>query len=169
MSGLTRSQGMRLTSGCRYCIVKGKARLGLISGKKTSAVLCMDNVRSEDQQALANIVSACKANYLDKADEIRRHWGGGVRGTKSYVLVGAASTPANTCFVALRSSGSGLSSSARTRRRSMSAFERGLELRSHAFVASLESGMYEISWSTIEHQKSAVGNCAVAFELIPDW
>jgi len=67
----------------RYCIVKGKARLGLISGKKTSAVLCMDNVRSEDQQALANIVSACKANYLDKAEEIRRVWGGGIRGNKS--------------------------------------------------------------------------------------
>lgn len=69
--------------GVPYCIVKGKARLGLISGKKTSAVLCMDNVRSEDQQALANIVSACRANYLDKADEIRRHWGGGIRGNKS--------------------------------------------------------------------------------------
>ncbi|CAD6580158.1 MAG: 60S ribosomal protein L8B [Tremellales sp. Tagirdzhanova-0007] len=69
--------------GVPYCIVKGKARLGVISGKKTAAVLCVDNVRSEDQQALANLVSACKANYLDKADEIRRVWGGGVRGTKS--------------------------------------------------------------------------------------
>lgn len=46
----------------------------------------MDNVRSEDQQGLANIVSACKANYLDKADEIRRVWGGGIRGTKSCVF-----------------------------------------------------------------------------------
>jgi large subunit ribosomal protein L7Ae len=67
----------------RYCIVKGKARLGLITGKKTSAVVAVDDVRSEDAQALANLVSACTANYLDKADEIRRHWGGGIRGNKS--------------------------------------------------------------------------------------
>ena len=73
--------------------MKGKARLGVISGKKTAAVLCVDNVQSEDQQALANLVSACKANYLDKADEIRRVWGGGVRGTKSCVL------PILLCFL----------------------------------------------------------------------
>ncbi|EIW69134.1 50S small subunit ribosomal protein L7Ae [Tremella mesenterica] len=69
--------------GVPYCIVKGKARLGVITGKKTSAVVAIEEVRSEDQQALANLVSACKANYLDKAEEIRRHWGGGIRGKKS--------------------------------------------------------------------------------------
>jgi len=69
--------------GVPYCIVKGKARLGLITGKKTSAVVAVDDVRSEDSQALATLVSACKANYLDKAEEIRRQWGGGVRGNKS--------------------------------------------------------------------------------------
>lgn len=66
-----------------YVIVKGKARLGLITGKKTSAVVAVDDVRSEDAQALATLVSAAKANYLDKADEHRRHWGGGIRGNKS--------------------------------------------------------------------------------------
>lgn len=66
----------------RYVIVKGKARLGLISGKKTSAVLAVTEVRSEDSQALANLVSASKAN-LEKSEEARKHWGGGIRGTKS--------------------------------------------------------------------------------------
>ena len=69
--------------GVPYVIVKGKARLGLITGKKTSAVVAVDNVRSEDQQALANIVSAAKSNYLEKNEEARKHWGGGVRGNKS--------------------------------------------------------------------------------------
>lgn len=69
--------------GVPYCIVKGKARLGLVTGKKTSAVVALTEVRSEDQQALANLVSACKSNYLDKAEEIRRSWGGGIRGNKS--------------------------------------------------------------------------------------
>ncbi|WWD08627.1 hypothetical protein V865_006740 [Kwoniella europaea PYCC6329] len=69
--------------GVPYVIVKGKARLGLITGKKTSSSVAITDVRSEDQQALANLVSAAKANYLDKAEEIRRHWGGGIRGNKS--------------------------------------------------------------------------------------
>jgi len=73
-------------------------------------VLCMDNVRSEEQQALANIVSACKANYLDKADDIRRQWGGGIRGTKSYVMLVTCDFQLNTCMAASRSSGSGPSS-----------------------------------------------------------
>jgi large subunit ribosomal protein L7Ae len=69
--------------GVPYVIVKGKARLGLITGKKTSAVVAVPDVRSEDSQALANLVSAAKANYLDKYEDARRHWGGGVRGNKS--------------------------------------------------------------------------------------
>ncbi|GFZ42846.1 60S ribosomal protein L8-B [Saitozyma sp. JCM 24511] len=69
--------------GVPYVIVKGKARLGLITGKKTSAVVAVTDVRSEDSQALANLVSAAKANYLDKYEDARRHWGGGVRGNKS--------------------------------------------------------------------------------------
>lgn len=69
--------------GVPYVIVKGKARLGLITGKKTSAVVAVTDVRSEDSQALANLVSAAKANYLDKYEDARRHWGGGIRGNKS--------------------------------------------------------------------------------------
>lgn len=69
--------------GIPYVIVNGKSRLGLVTGKKTAAAVALTEVRSEDQAALAQLVSAAKANYLEKSEEIRRHWGGGVRGAKS--------------------------------------------------------------------------------------
>ncbi|KAJ3554325.1 hypothetical protein NM688_g3165 [Phlebia brevispora] len=69
--------------GVPYVIVKGKARLGTVVHKKTAAVLTLQDVRSEDQRELATLVSAAKANFTDKYDEQRRHWGGGVRGNKS--------------------------------------------------------------------------------------
>ena len=69
--------------GIPYVIVKGKARIGTLVHKKTSAVAAIQDVRSEDQRELATLVSAAKANYLEKYEESRRHWGGGVRGNKS--------------------------------------------------------------------------------------
>jgi len=69
--------------GVPYVIVKGKARLGTVVHKKTSAVVALQEVRSEDQRELATIVSAAKANFTDKYDEQRRTWGGGLRGNKS--------------------------------------------------------------------------------------
>jgi large subunit ribosomal protein L7Ae len=69
--------------GVPYVIVKNKARLGTVVHKKTAAVVTLQDVRSEDQQALATLVSAAKANFTDKYEEARRHWGGGIRGNKS--------------------------------------------------------------------------------------
>ncbi|KAF8186807.1 ribosomal protein L4 [Pholiota molesta] len=69
--------------GVPYVIVKGKARLGTVVHKKTSAVVAIQEVKSEDQRELATLVSAAKANFTDKYDEQRRQWGGGIRGTKS--------------------------------------------------------------------------------------
>jgi large subunit ribosomal protein L7Ae len=51
-----------LKMGIPYVIVKGKARLGTVVCKKTSAVIALQEVRSEDQRDLATIVSAAKAN-----------------------------------------------------------------------------------------------------------
>jgi large subunit ribosomal protein L7Ae len=48
--------------GVPYVIVKGKARLGTVVHKKTATVLCVADVRSEDQRELATLVSAAKAN-----------------------------------------------------------------------------------------------------------
>lgn len=69
--------------GIPYVIVKGKARLGTLVHKKTAAVCAIQDVRSEDERELSTLVQAAKANYLDKYEESRRHWGGGVRGNKS--------------------------------------------------------------------------------------
>ncbi|KAF9520594.1 hypothetical protein BS47DRAFT_1387206 [Hydnum rufescens UP504] len=69
--------------GVPYVIVKSKARLGTVVHKKTAAVLALQDVRSEDVKELATLVSAAKANFSDKYEEQRRHWGGGLRGNKS--------------------------------------------------------------------------------------
>jgi len=48
--------------GVPYVIVKGKARLGTVVHKKTATVVVLQDVKSEDQRELANLVSAAKAN-----------------------------------------------------------------------------------------------------------
>lgn len=48
--------------GVPYVIVKGKARLGTVVHKKTSAVLALQDVKSEDQRDLATLINAAKAN-----------------------------------------------------------------------------------------------------------
>merc|ERR1712127_82527 len=65
-----------------YCIVKSKARLGQVVYKKTATALAFTGVKSEDQGAFAKIVDNVKANFNDKADELRK-WGGGIMGAKS--------------------------------------------------------------------------------------
>lgn len=69
--------------GVPYVIVKSSSRLGAVVHLKRTAVAALQDVRSEDERELANLVSAAKANYLDKFDEARRYWGGGLRGNKS--------------------------------------------------------------------------------------
>jgi large subunit ribosomal protein L7Ae len=75
--------------GVPYAIVKNKARLGTVVHKKTAAVVAFAEVRSEDKNELSKLVSAVKANYLDKYEETKRKWGGGVRGAKSLAMLQA--------------------------------------------------------------------------------
>jgi len=69
--------------GVPYVIVKSKSRLGTVVHKKTAAVVALTEVKSEDHRELANLVSAAKANFGDKYEEQKKHWGGGIRGNKS--------------------------------------------------------------------------------------
>merc|ERR1712216_913976 len=66
-----------------YCIVKGKARLGQVVHKKTATALAFTSIKNEDRHEFSQLVTAIRANYNDKSDEIRRTWGGGIMGLKS--------------------------------------------------------------------------------------
>jgi large subunit ribosomal protein L7Ae len=69
--------------GVPYAVVKGKARLGTVVHKKTSAVLAITEVRSEDKTELSKLVSAIKEGYIEKHENARRQWGGGIMGAKA--------------------------------------------------------------------------------------
>lgn len=69
--------------GVPYAIIKGKARLGTLVNQKTSAVAALTEVRAEDEAELAKLVSTIDANFVNKYDETKKHWGGGVLGQKS--------------------------------------------------------------------------------------
>ncbi|XP_011062206.1 PREDICTED: 60S ribosomal protein L7a [Acromyrmex echinatior] len=69
--------------GVPYCIVKGKARLGRLVRRKTCSTIALTQVDSGDRANFAKIVEAIKTNFNDRYDEIRRHWGGGLLGSKS--------------------------------------------------------------------------------------
>ncbi len=69
--------------GIPYAIVKGKARLGTVVHKKTAAVLAFTEVRTEDKTELSKLTSAVKDGYLEKNEEARKRWGGGIMGDKA--------------------------------------------------------------------------------------
>merc|ERR1739838_1136654 len=83
---------MNLPALCRkmnvpYCIIKGKARLGRVVRRKTCAALALSNIHPEDKSALSKVVEAVKNNFNDRSEEIRRHWGGGLLGSKSQARI----------------------------------------------------------------------------------
>lgn len=83
---------MHLPALCRkmnvpYCIIKGKARLGNVVRRKTCATMCLTNTNPEDKSALNKVVEAVRNNFNERADEIRRHWGGGLLGGKSQAKI----------------------------------------------------------------------------------
>jgi len=69
--------------GVPYCIVKNKARLGRVVRRKTTSCLALTNVDSSDRSALNKLVETVKTNYNERAEEIKKHWGGSTLGAKS--------------------------------------------------------------------------------------
>ncbi|KAJ1559207.1 60S ribosomal protein L8B, partial [Cladochytrium tenue] len=69
--------------GVPYAIVKSKSRLGTLVHKKTATAVALTEVKPEDKQDLAALVTAVKENFNDKFEEHRRQWGGGIMGKKS--------------------------------------------------------------------------------------
>ena len=57
-------------------IYKGKARLGRLVGLKTASCVALTDVNAEDKNALAKIVESVNTNYSERADMIRKTWGG---------------------------------------------------------------------------------------------
>merc|ERR1711918_173924 len=73
--------------GVPYCIVKNKARLGKVVHRKTTTCLAITNVESTDRTALNKLVETVKTNYNERAEEIKKHWGGSSHGSKSQARI----------------------------------------------------------------------------------
>ncbi|KAJ8898473.1 hypothetical protein PR048_003833 [Dryococelus australis] len=69
--------------GVPYCIVKGKARLGLLTRRKTCTAIALTQVDSGDRASFTKVLEAVKTNFNERYEEIKRHWGGGLLGSKS--------------------------------------------------------------------------------------
>ncbi|CAI8586010.1 unnamed protein product [Vicia faba] len=66
-----------------YCIVKGKARLGIVVHKKIVVVLCLTTIKNENKMEFSRVLEAINENFNDKYEEYRKKWGGGIMGSKS--------------------------------------------------------------------------------------
>uniref|UniRef100_A0A182Q7N1 60S ribosomal protein L7a n=1 Tax=Anopheles farauti TaxID=69004 RepID=A0A182Q7N1_9DIPT len=73
--------------GVPYCVIKGKSRLGTLVHRKTCTCVAVTQVENADKPNLAKLVETVQANFNDRYDEIRRHWGGGVLGPKSMARI----------------------------------------------------------------------------------
>ena len=66
--------------GIPFCIVKGKSRLGVLTGKKNAAVVALTAVNGEDEAKFKSL----SASFTEKFNNsVQRMWGGGIMGLKT--------------------------------------------------------------------------------------
>lgn len=63
-----------------FCIVKGKSRLGVLTGKKNAAVVALTAVNGEDEAKFSSLNASFKEKFNDT---VVRKWGGGILGLKT--------------------------------------------------------------------------------------
>uniref|UniRef100_A0A8C9GBJ3 60S ribosomal protein L7a n=1 Tax=Piliocolobus tephrosceles TaxID=591936 RepID=A0A8C9GBJ3_9PRIM len=68
--------------GIPYCIVKNKAKLGLVAKKKKATVLCLTDVNKGNEDRLNYFTEICMKHFNNNV-EIRRKWGGQKMSAKS--------------------------------------------------------------------------------------
>merc|ERR1712108_779 len=78
--------------GVPYCIVKNKARLGRVCRRKTTTCLAITDVDSGDRGSLNKLVETVKTNFNERAEEIKKHWGGSSLGSKSQARINKMKT-----------------------------------------------------------------------------
>merc|ERR1712023_289990 len=64
--------------GVPYCIVKSKSSLGAVVGNKTATCLAITDVKPENKNDLANLITLADANFASVYDEHQRKWGDAV-------------------------------------------------------------------------------------------
>ena len=63
-----------------FAIVKGKARLGTLTNKKTAAVVAITSVNKEDESKLKTLQDNFRTQFNEN---VERRWGGGKMGLKT--------------------------------------------------------------------------------------
>merc|ERR1711934_805984 len=61
--------------GIPYCIVKSKARLGALVGKKTATCLAITEVKAEQKADLDTLKQLCEAHFNSVYDQTMKQWG----------------------------------------------------------------------------------------------